>query len=81
MIRLPNSADHAGNAEKLGFPDAIHYERLDTRGPGEKGGINPRDDAPQISRRRLICNPSIGVIPPLFSHRRLAYRAISFEWL
>jgi hypothetical protein len=55
--------DHAGNAEKLGFPDAIHYERLDTRGPGEKGGINP------------------GVIPPLFSHRRLAYRAISFEWL
>jgi hypothetical protein len=47
--------DHAGNAEKLGFPDAIHYERLDTRGPGEKGGINPRDDAARLEEGE---NPS-----------------------
>lgn len=36
--------DHAGNAERLGFPDAIHHEHLDTRLPGEKGSINPQND-------------------------------------
>ncbi len=56
--------DHAGNCERLGFPDAIHHDRLDMRRPGDRGSINPEDDDTQPAKKPRKCGTCNGLIPP-----------------
>jgi DNA repair protein RadD len=56
--------DHAGNCERLGFPDAIHHDHLDTRKPGDRGGINIDDGEEKPAKKPRKCKTCDGLIHP-----------------
>jgi superfamily II DNA or RNA helicase len=53
--------DHAGNRDRLGKPEDIHHDHLDTRKPGEKGEAYEGDKPTPKPRK---CRKCFYLIPP-----------------